>query len=327
MAINPRDLAAVRGNASESTEHRAPAFAQPGAGGPANDRLAITKATTVAPGQLRSIPLDMLARDESQPRETFDEADLAELARSIKERGLLQAIRARYDRVTGKFVVVVGERRWRAARIAGLQSIEALIIEGGRSPEDLYLDQIAENAHRRDFTLDELGRIYQTLIGKFGWTHERAARETKASQATVTKAVKAHVSLTDETKAVIKAGGVSDAAAYALARVEDPETQLELAERVAAGEFATKEATVEAVNRVIASASPRSKGQGGGRAKPSKLPTSRKFTAGGIRFTAERSRGLDETSLLAALREAVASLESKLGGQSESADGQAKEAA
>src|SRR4051812_22793126 len=77
-----------------------------------------------------AIPLSKIDRDPHQPREEFEEESLGRLAESLKQRGQLQPIRVRWDDALGLYVIVCGERRWRAARMAGLSTISAVVMEG-----------------------------------------------------------------------------------------------------------------------------------------------------------------------------------------------------
>ena len=92
------------------------------------------------------IRLDRIVADPNQPRMEFDPESLARLATSLRERGQLQPIRVRWDDTASRYVVVVGERRWRAAQLAGLESLACVVVAGEPTAEDLLEDQLVENA-------------------------------------------------------------------------------------------------------------------------------------------------------------------------------------
>ena len=114
------------------------------------------------------IPIEKIFRDETQPRKQFDKEKIEELAQSIRKNGLIQPlIVTKKDK--DNFVLVAGERRWRAAQNAELKILPALIL-----PEDLDKDEISliENIQREDLKVTEEAKAYQRLIEKNGYTHE-----------------------------------------------------------------------------------------------------------------------------------------------------------
>src|SRR5262245_23845147 len=96
------------------------------------------------------IRLDRIGPDPAQPRKEFDEESLARLADSMRSRGQLQPIRVRWDDSADRYTVVVGERRYRAALLAGMEAIACVVVAGSPTPEDLLEDQLVENALRED---------------------------------------------------------------------------------------------------------------------------------------------------------------------------------
>src|SRR5215471_7344848 len=110
------------------------------------------------------IRLERIGPDPKQPRKEFGEESLARLADSMKSRGQLQAIRVRWDDAADRYLVVVGERRYRAALMAGMESIACVVVSGNPTPEDLLEDQLVENALREDLKPIEQARAYQALL-------------------------------------------------------------------------------------------------------------------------------------------------------------------
>jgi ParB/RepB/Spo0J family partition protein len=116
---------------------------------------------------LKTIPIDRIDRDENQPREIFDEVELQELADSLKEIGQQQAITVRYIPATKRYSIVAGERRWRAAGLAGLTEMHAMVVhglEGGAETLETFSRSVAENLGRADMTPLEEARAFQKLL-------------------------------------------------------------------------------------------------------------------------------------------------------------------
>ena len=103
------------------------------------------------------IPTGKIERDPDQPREVFEDGALARLAESLKTRGQLQAIRVRWDEERGIYVVIAGERRWRAAKMANIATISAVVVEGEMSAPELLALQLVENCLREDLASGRAG--------------------------------------------------------------------------------------------------------------------------------------------------------------------------
>ena len=125
-----------------------------------------------APGRsLLSLPIESLERNPGQPRKRFDEARLEELAASIREHGVVEPILVRRD--GGRYCIVAGERRWRAAQRAGLKEIPAIVREG--SEKDAFQIALVENIQRADLNAIEEAEAYEVLIREHGLTQELVA--------------------------------------------------------------------------------------------------------------------------------------------------------
>jgi ParB family chromosome partitioning protein len=137
--------------------------------------------------RLIELPIGSLSPNPNQPRVHFDEATLEELAASIREIGVLQPVLAR-DLGNGQYQLVAGERRWRAARRAGLATIPAIV----RRTDDLSsVEQaLVENLHRQDLTPLEEAAAYQQLIEDFGLTHEQVSSRVGKSRSAVTNTLR-----------------------------------------------------------------------------------------------------------------------------------------
>jgi len=128
------------------------------------------------------IPIEKIIRDENQPRKEFDKEKIEELAQSIKKNGLIQPlILTKKD--DDSYILVAGERRWRAAQIANLKTIPSLLL-----PEDLDKDEISliENIQRENLKISEEAQAYQRLIDKNKYTHEELAKIVGKSRSHIT---------------------------------------------------------------------------------------------------------------------------------------------
>ncbi len=150
--------------------------------------------------ELRQLPVDLLQRGKYQPRTHMDHEALEELASSIKAQGVVQPIVVR-ELGTGGYEIVAGERRWRAAQMAGLQTIPAVV----RSIPDEAAIAIAliENIQREDLNPVEEAVALQRLIDEFGMTHQRTAESVGRSRAAVTNLLRL-LTLNDDVRAMLE---------------------------------------------------------------------------------------------------------------------------
>ena len=180
------------------------------------------------------IKLEMVIADPNQPRTDFDEEALKELADSLRERGQLQPIRVRWDAQAEKYVVVVGERRWRAARMAGLDTIQAVVMDKDATPDDLLEDQLVENALRRDLKPIEQARAYKRLMDSRGFNQTQLAERLRISQPSVARALSL-LNLPEPIQEHVESGDIPPTTAYALTKIPDRQQQEERAREVIAG--------------------------------------------------------------------------------------------
>ena len=138
---------------------------------------------TTASG-LREIPAAAIVANPYQPRTTFDEHAIDELSRSIREHGLLQPLVVT-ELVSGDYQLIAGERRWRAARRAGLATVPAVVKEA--SPQQQLELALIENIQRADLGAIEEARAYRALADNFGLTHEQIAERIGKSRSLVTQ--------------------------------------------------------------------------------------------------------------------------------------------
>lgn len=149
----------------------------------------------------------MIDGDPSQPRRHFDEEKLHELAESLKRHGQIQPIRVRPTGVRGRYMVVAGERRLRAAKLAGFDKIDAVIIAERDNIDAIREEQVVENLQRQDLSPIETAEAYRTLLARWDCSQNELARRLGVGAATVSRAL-ALLQAPDETRERI-AGGES----------------------------------------------------------------------------------------------------------------------
>lgn len=187
---------------------------------------------------------DIQARRD-QPRKDFDMNALQLLADSIQEHGVIQPILVREMEFTpGKYEIVAGERRFRAAEMAGIDEIPVMIMTG----DDLEVAKVAliENVQRKDLNPVEEAMAYRVLMDKFGLTQDQVATQAGKNRSTVANLLRL-LELPDEVLAMLRDGSLSAGHARALLPLEDDEKELKLAQRII-----EKELSVREVERLVA---------------------------------------------------------------------------
>lgn len=214
--------------------------------------------------ELRTIPLDSVQTNRYQPRRRFEESALSELSDSIRELGVLQPILVR-PASSGGFELIAGERRWRAARRAGLTEIPAVI----RSVTDLASleEAIVENLHRSDLNAIEEANAYQQLVDDFSMTQDEVAQRVGRSRSAVANTLRL-LQLPGSVQRLVMTGRLSAGHARAVLTVEDPTRRRELADYMADARLSVRQAE-ELVKAERSSERPKSGGPG---------PTSRSST-------------------------------------------------
>lgn len=192
----------------------------------------VAAAPPVAPTQAaastdgpRSLPIDLVQRNPQQPRRTFDEGELNELSNSIRTHGVLQPILVR-PIADGKYEIVAGERRWRAAQRAGLHTIPAVIREFNEV--EVLEIAIVENVQRTDLNPIEEAQGFQALIDRFGRTQEEIAEAVGKSRPHIANMLRL-LKLPDDLQEMVRDGRLSSGHARAILTAPD---QHALAQRV-----------------------------------------------------------------------------------------------
>ncbi len=198
---------------------------------------------------LREVSIGSIRPNPRQPRVSFDEDTMASLAASIRELGVLQPVLVREVGVGGsdEFELVAGERRWRAARRAGLQTIPVLI----QSTDDHHsLEQaLVENLHRQDLNSLEEASAYQQLIEEFGYTHDQVAKRVGKSRTAVTNVLRL-LQLPAGAQRLLVEGQISAGHARAILGTPDRGYQEALAKAVVAEDLSVR-AVEELVRRSV----------------------------------------------------------------------------
>ena len=177
---------------------------------------------------LREIPVSSVEANEYQPREVFDEDALGGLTDSVRELGVLQPILVRPSG-TDSYELIAGERRWRAARRAGLSTIPAIVRD--INDQTSLEHALVENLHRQDLNALEEAAAYQQLIDEFGLTQEQVATRTGKSRSAVANTLRLF-QLPGAVQRMVAVGELTAGHARALLGFPDAQFQLELAERV-----------------------------------------------------------------------------------------------
>ena len=162
--------------------------------------------TTADDAGVTTLPLREIEPDPDQPRKKFDDESLAGLAASITENGLLQPIAVRPKRLGTGYLIIAGERRWRAARLAGLDEVPVLIKDV--TDEQAAALALIENLQREDLDPIEVAEGCRQLIEKYGLTQETAAKRLGKSRSAVTNSLRL-LALPDEVRAQVSTGALS----------------------------------------------------------------------------------------------------------------------
>ncbi|MGA9692344.1 MAG: ParB/RepB/Spo0J family partition protein [Pseudonocardiaceae bacterium] len=217
--------------------------------GPDGHREAATG--QVAGAIYQEVPMAAIVPNPRQPRQVFDEDALAELAHSIREFGLLQPIVVRPlpaepaigQLVADRYELIMGERRWRAAQLAGLDCIPAIV--RGTADDAMLRDALLENIHRVQLNPLEEAAAYQQLLEDFGVTHEQLASRIGRSRPVITNTIRL-LKLPVAVQRRVAAGVLSAGHARALLSLEESFAQETLAARIVAEGLSVR-ATEEAV--------------------------------------------------------------------------------
>jgi ParB family chromosome partitioning protein len=207
------------------------------------------------------IPLDQILPNRYQPRTTFGEAELEELAQSVKEHGVLQPIVVR-RKGDGMYELIAGERRFRAAKISGMTAIPALVRNS--NDEKALALALVENIQRQNLNPMEEAKAYSRLLGEFGLTQDLVSRSVGKDRSSIANIVRL-LSLPKDVQQFIESGTISLGHAKVLAGLSTAEAQLQLAQKIV-----SEQLSVRQIEQMIS-------GQKKGRGTASKKEEPRRF--------------------------------------------------
>jgi ParB family chromosome partitioning protein len=179
------------------------------------------------PGRtLLMLPVEAIERNPNQPRKRFEEAKLEELAASIREHGIVEPILVRRD--AGRYRILAGERRWRAAQRAGLTEVPAVLREA--SDREAFELALVENLQRADLNAIEEAEAYEVLLDSHGLTQERIAERVGKERSTVANALRL-LKLPEDVRDLVRGGELDMGHARALLGLDDPAAIRRMAQR------------------------------------------------------------------------------------------------
>jgi ParB family chromosome partitioning protein len=247
---------------------------------PAPAVVEVTEGALGVPGaQLREVAVDDVVPNPKQPRQVFDEESLEELSHSVREFGLLQPIVVR-ENPEGGYELIMGERRLRAARAAGLDTVPAIVRD--TTDDAMLRDALLENIHRVQLNPLEEAAAYQQLLEEFGATHEELASKIGRSRSQVTNTIRL-MKLPVKVQTRVAAGVISAGHARALLGLQDADKQDALATRIVAEGMSVR-ATEEAVAMAAAE-------------EPATRRRTRKISAPGVEELGTRLSDMFETKV------------------------------
>ena len=191
-------------------------------------------------GNLKMLPLHRVEPNPDQPRQDFSEEELQSLSDSIAEHGILQPLTVR-EAKDGYYQIVAGERRWRAARMAGLMEVPALIVEA--DDEKAMELALIENLQRQDLNPVEEALGYQSLLSDYGLTQEEAAKKVGKSRPAVANALRL-LGLDPEILEMVRNGKLSPGHARAILSLKDGRKRKEAAQKITALDLSVRQAEI-----------------------------------------------------------------------------------
>ncbi len=182
------------------------------------------------------VKISKVEPNREQPRKSFDEAGLAELADSIKQHGILQPLIV--QDAGNYYEIVAGERRWRAAKLAGIKEVP-VIVRDFTGPQQMEISLI-ENIQREDLNPIEEAQAYQSLLTEFGLKQDEVAARVSKNRTTVANSLRL-LKLSDEVQQMVIDGSLSSGHARCLVPIKDQTTQLQLAKRIVEQNLSVRE--------------------------------------------------------------------------------------
>ena len=201
----------------------------------ADEKKAAPKEEILEAGPIM-VKINKVEPNREQPRKDFDEDALMELADSIKQFGVLQPILVQKKK--DYYEIIAGERRWRAAKLAGLKEVPVVIKD--YSPQEIMEVALIENIQREDLNPVEEAKAYQNLIKEYNLKQEEVAERVSKSRSAITNSLRL-LKLSDDVLTLLMEEEISSGHARALLGLEDSEKQLEIAEKIAKDHLSVRE--------------------------------------------------------------------------------------
>jgi ParB family chromosome partitioning protein len=214
---------------------------------------------------VQRVPIEKIRPNRFQPRKNFDDAALAELADSIKERGLLQPITVWKDSGDDHYELIAGERRWRASGLAGLSEIDAIVRKDLDDEQKLGLSLI-ENIQREDLNAVDTALAYRQLMDKFGASQTEIAKKVGKSKAAVSNTLRL-LELDEDILAGLQGGKIDAGHARALLSIPDKSRRQEAYGKIISDKLSVRD--IEAYSQSFHSRRPRLVSKAGARAQKS----------------------------------------------------------
>ncbi|MEE2751246.1 MAG: ParB/RepB/Spo0J family partition protein [Myxococcota bacterium] len=206
----------------------------------------VAEESSPRPSGVRRVPIGEIHPNPEQPRREFDPKALADLAGSIEAHGILSPLVVRAEGQGGGYVLIAGERRLRAAGIAGLKEVPVLVHEGAEDPVVQLELALVENLQREDLNPVESAEGYQRLVKEYGHTQAQVSKRVGKDRATVANAIRL-LKLPKKVLDLVREGRLSAGHGRALVSVEDPERLRRIVAQVLAGNL-----SVRATERLVA---------------------------------------------------------------------------
>ncbi len=221
---------------------------------------ALIPATEISGPGLREVAVNLIVPNPMQPRQALDPAALQELADSIREHGLIQPliVTSIQDPASeAQYQIIAGERRWAAAKMAGLTAVPVIVKEA--TPQEMLELALVENIQRADLNPLEEAAAYRQLMDDFGLTQEQVAERVGKSRVTVANSVRL-LRLPDEIKQALAENRISEGHARALLALNKRTEQLKVLEAIVKKDLNVRQ-TEEMVRRIVAGTQPRRRGE------------------------------------------------------------------
>ncbi len=188
------------------------------------------------------VDISQVIPDPDQPRVEFSEEAIERLSQSIRDKGQLTPIRVRWSAELEKWVIISGERRWRATRHAGLPTIDCYFHDGELAKTEILEQQLIENLLREDLSPIEEAKAFRSLIAINHWTGKQVADALRIQASRVSRALSL-LDLPADIQQQVEAGEIVASTAYELSKLLNENTQRQLADQAASGKLSVGEAS------------------------------------------------------------------------------------